>query len=285
MYSASPGYVLLSADYRQIESRLVGWAACGRPETWDDIPLTHANFMRALMDPKRDVYVEMAAAVLGKSLSEVTTGKPGENSNDRQIMGKVPTLAMLYRISAGGLLDYAWNEYQIVWTERQARKIHNTFYTLWPEVRTWQEREALIVSKRGWNQSVLGRKVRVPDAMQDGPSAHKALGTGINHPISSLATDITMTAATMMQQYIMGNWIEGGPRLVGFIHDNLLVECRIEQARAVEIVLQATMLNAPMRLQPYGLRIPDGYLQVEIHAGPWGNKQTLAQYFAAQTST
>lgn len=289
VFSAPEGSVLLSCDYRQIEARLVAWAAAGRPSVHEYSGKLHGqNFLDAFMDPKRDVYIEMAASVLNKPLSAVTTGKPGEPSNDRQIMGKVPTLAMLYKISPDGLRNYAWSEYQIEWTAAQARKIHNTFYLLWPEVRDWQEREVLVVSTRGWNQSALGRKIRLPDALTYSPKQHEAIGTGINMPIQSLASDITLTAARLFQADLTPTLEKSGylmhhlsrTFLVGFVHDALLVETNVDAAPLIAKTLQECMLTAPAWLRRFGLDLPEGLIQVELTAGPWGSKTTFEQWRA-----
>lgn len=269
IYSAPEGCVLLSADYRQIEARLVAWAAAGAPATWEDVQPGNSRMLRAFRKDI-DVYVLMASAALGKPVEAVT-------KKDRQEMGKVPTLACLYRISAKGLQEYAWLQYQLEWSANQAAHLHATFYRLWPEIQAWHTLSERLLMGRGWTQSVIGRKRRLPDAMNGGEGAYESINSGINMPIQSLASDITMTGASLWQERF---WDSSFGRLVGFVHDSLMVECEGGTIERTAEALISCMLDAPCRLEPLGLRIPDGLVQVEVSAGPWGSKKTVAEYLS-----
>lgn len=263
--TGDPDTVLVSADYRQIEARLVAWAAAGKPQMWKELDPNRGHLLDAFhkgVDP----YIVMAASFLHKSTDDVTP-------RERQDLGKVPTLACLYRISPRGLQEYAWKEAELDWDFKTADALWKSFYKLWPEIRTWQEQSAYAVSVKGWVRSDIGRMRRIPEAMRGGKEAHEAANSAINHPIQSLASDITLVAASTIHEVT-------NTRLCGFVHDSLLALARNDPDNilGVSATLAWHMQQAPKLLQPLGLCLPDDLLKVEVHVGPWGSKTTPGQY-------
>lgn len=256
VYGAPPTKILLSADYSQIEARLAAWAAAGKISDPDQIQpgtMLHAWYTG------RDVYREQAAEVLSKALDQVT-------KDDRQMMGKVPVLAMLYRISPKGLKEYAWKKFDLDWTLAFAQHVHGSFYRRWPEFALWHEREARLVSIRGYAESAIGRLRRLPAAQMDADRnstvVHEAQNSGINHPIQSLASDLTQVAMVLLDRM--------GYAIVGNVHDNLIVETTVADAPRTLGVIARTMEQAHYALRPLGLHLPPGLVGVEVTAGPWG---------------
>lgn len=249
VYSAPEGMVLVSADYRQIEARLCAWMAAGRPETWDAVdPRT----MLAQFAGDVDIYREFAAMALGKDLAAVT-------KDDRQIMGKVPVLAQLYGISPDGLREYAWKTFEILWTEAQARRLHTLFRQRYPEFPAWHRLSEAKLIRRGWVQTPIGRIRRLPSAMSGQKDAIRA---GVNAEPQSLASDITQQALILLDAV--------NARVVGDIHDALLIEVRRGVLIEACAVIRAAMLAAPDKLKSMGLWLPPGLIDVEIAVGPWG---------------
>jgi DNA polymerase I-like protein with 3'-5' exonuclease and polymerase domains len=108
-------------------------------------------------------------------------------------------------------------------------------------------------------QTPIGRIRRLPSALSGQKDAIRA---GINAEPQSLASDITQQALILLDAQ--------GARVVGDIHDALLVEVRRDRAREACEQIRKTMLQAPVELQKLGLWLPPGLIEVEIVAGPWG---------------
>jgi len=255
IFSAPPSRVLLAADYRQIEARLCAWMAVGMPEEWAGVP--KASMLWAFHE-RQDIYRLFAALALRKHPDSIT-------KDERQIMGKVPVLAQLYGISWQGLQEYAWKSAQIDWPANEARRLHTLFERTFPEFPTWHRFEAIKLRNKGAVRSPIGRLRRLPDAMSGNP---EAIRSGVNMPPQSLASDITQTAMILLDR--------AGARIVGNIHDALLVEAplegHVEQAQEIARVMTGSALDY---LRPLGLRLPDGLIEVEITAGPWGLGQEV----------
>jgi DNA polymerase-1 len=249
IFTAPEGMVLISADYRQIEARICAWMAAGRPDSWDHV---NRSSMLGMFAAGKDIYVDFAARALRKSESSVT-------KEERQMMGKVPVLAQLYGISSQGLREYAWKAFDISWTQQQAAALHLLFRQRYPEFVAWHRITEAKLMHRGWVQTPIGRIRRLPSALSGQKDAIRA---GINAEPQSLASDITQQALILLDAQ--------GARVVGDIHDALLVEVRRDRAREACEQIRKTMLQAPVELQKLGLWLPPGLIEVEIVAGPWG---------------
>lgn len=250
IFSAPEGRVLLSADYRQIEARLCAWMALGRPHSWEGVP---QNSMLWAFHLKLDIYRLFAALALRKRPEAIT-------KNDRQIMGKVPVLAQLYMISWQGLKEYAWKSSQIDWSDNEARRLHTLFQRTFPEFPAWHRLEAIRLRDRGEARSPIGRLRRLPGAMAGNMDE---IRSGINMPPQSLASDITQTALVILDDM--------GARVVGDIHDALLIEAPADRVQEqAEVISRVMTVDALERLRPLGLHLPEGLIEVEVAAGAWG---------------
>jgi DNA polymerase-1 len=254
MFSAPPGRVLISADYRQIEARLCAWLALGRPETWHGVP---RGSMLWAFHEGADIYRLFAAMALGKHPKLIT-------KDERQIMGKVPILAQIYKISWQGLQEYAWKVAEVDWPDHVARKLHDLFDRVFPEFPVWHRFEEMKLRQQGWTRSPIGRVRRLPDAVYGN---REALNSGINMPSQSLASDITQVAMVILDEL--------GFAVVGNVHDALLIESS-DAARDAPIIREAMTTRALERLGGLGLRLPEGLVEVEITAGPWGLGEDIA---------
>jgi uracil-DNA glycosylase family 4 len=267
IYSSPPGSTLLSVDYSQIEARLAAWKAAGCPATWEEVDPQWGRMLLAFHD-KRDIYVETAAAALRKDSALVSR-------NERQMMGKVPSLAMIYKISAEGFREYAWSQFEIVYSRAEAEHLHRTFYSLWPEIPRWHDLEGRILRNRGYAVSPLGRIRRLPEAMSENRKlSEEAVRAGINAPVQSCASDILQTAMIMLQGYIEAD--EWDVKITGNVHDDLTFEvaddCLYDWAATAEHVMT---VEVPARLKGLGLHLPPNLLAVEMQAGPWGQGSVL----------
>lgn len=249
IFDAPPGMLLVEADYRQIEARLCAWMASGRPGSWDGV---NQGTMLWAFHVGLDIYSDFAARALQKRIESIS-------KDERQIMGKVPVLAQLYGMSPEGLREYAWKVFEILWPEHEAVRLWRLFRDRYPEFPAWHRFVEAGLVRRGYTQTPLGRIRRLPDARY---GQREAIRSGINAEPQSLASDITQTALILLDKQ--------GARVVGDIHDALLVEVRRDRARGAVQLVRDAMLRAPLELAAMGLHLPPGLIEVEIKVGPWG---------------
>lgn len=287
IYSApSPRRVLLSADYAQVEARLVAWRAAGMPPTWESVDPAYSNMLLAFRDGV-DVYCVTAGEALGKRPEDVERDKQNPK-NERQVFGKVVTLANLYWITPNGLRQYVWREAEVAWDQPTATRAWEGFHRAWPEIGAWHRREERDITRSGLARSPLGRWRRLPEAASgDRYVRESAIKSGINMPIQNVASDLTLTALTLFTERCAAHkgWRVGKGETfpVGFVHDSILAECDddYDTISFVAAELEHAMLRAaPGYLEPRGLVLPPGLLKVEITVGSWGSGKDVADYLA-----
>lgn len=258
VYSSPPGKVWVHLDARQIEARLVAWYAAGEPAVWDNLSPQFATLLFAFKEG-RDPYRETAAAALRKTVPEVT-------ADERQRMGKVPTLAMLYDISWMGFKEYAWKDFEIVYTDAEAQHLHTTFYRLWPEIKMWHNHVKKMVSYKGFVRSPIGRLRHVPEAMSSNRKiAGDAQREAINAGPQGLASDILQQALILADAWLPVEDIQ----IIGDCHDALDFLVRDEPDVLAPFLehVEELLPAAVEHLKSFGLFLPPGLIQAEVLVG------------------
>jgi uracil-DNA glycosylase family 4 len=259
LYTAPPGFSLVQSDMSQIEARLAAWETLGRPATMSGVSPTS---MLAAWMAGIDVYCETAGSVLEKDPALVDRDKSNPH-NERQILGKVPTLSMLYNISPKGLKSYVWREFEIDWTDAFAQQVWRAFHRRWPEFAVWHARVSSLIRACGDVTSALGRVRRLPGAVGGGEKAvHDAINSGINAPVQSLASDLTQASMILLDRL--------GLKIIGNVHDALLFEVADSDLQTVLPLIKTTMETSHRELRTLGLYLPEGLVKVEITVGNWG---------------
>lgn len=212
-FVASEGYVLADLDYSQIEMR--GAAFISRCEP----------MLQAFRDGQ-DTHRMLAAAVTGKALESI-------EPHERQA-AKAGNFGLLYGMGAYGFKMYADDAYDVVLTEQEAAQMRQTFFELWRGLSAWHERMSRQVQERGRVVSPIGRVRRVGGyGPTDDGGPERA---GINSPVQGFASDIMQIAAASIEGMIPGVEPVRGARLVGTVHDSILIE--VPQDSWAEVVAE-----------------------------------------------
>jgi len=182
-FGPRPGFVWYLYDYKQVEARV--FADVAGEET-----------MLAAFSGERDVYVELADAILGTTLVQVS----------RQ-QAKTIFLGTLYGMGRRRLGT------QLETGPDEANKILNGFAKTFPEVSKFTRATINQVSRDGYVTNKHGRKILVPREV-----AYK----GVNYTIQSDAADLMKRAMIRVHRYLLDACPRAG--LVMTIHDELVVE-------------------------------------------------------------
>ena len=241
-FRAPAGHLFCQIDYSQIELRAVAHIA-------DD---------RVMIDAYGngdDLHRLTAANVAGVPLDEVT-------KQQRQ-QAKAVNFGLIYGMGWRGLQDYARDTYGVVFTNQQAQHARTTFFRLYSSLLGWHERQRHLVYQDAQVRSPLGRIRRLPDIRsKDAARKASAERMAINSPVQSFASDLMLMALARLDE-AAGDL---GIRLVGTVHDSVLLE--VEESRAQDSIEAAMriMVHPPLR-QWFGfdLKVP---LEVEAEVGP-----------------
>ena len=223
-FVARPGWVLVDADYSQIELRVL--AHMSGDET-----------MRSAFLEGQDIHSRTAAEVYGVPLDEVT---PAMRSS-----AKAVNFGIVYGIS-----DFTLAK-NISVTRAEARAFMERYFARYPGVKRFMEEAVQLGYARGYARTLLGRRRYLPELKS--PSYNvRAFGErcAMNSPIQGTAADIIKLAMIRVFEALRAQDLRA--RLILQVHDELIVEAPEDEAGRVRALLRECMegvmrLSVPLR--------------------------------------
>jgi DNA polymerase-1 len=242
---APPGWKFIEADYSQIELRIAAM-------------LSHDPNLLRVFHEGRDPHMEMAMEISGKPEKEITS--------EIRKQAKPVNFGFLYGMGAPKFVDYARDNYEVLFTLQEAYKVREAFFRKWPRLKAWHDRQRRIARNHLRVQSPIGRIRHLPD-MQSGDKEVRAEAErqAINSPVQSFASDLMLLSALQLNSILPANICF----IVGSIHDALGFQVRNEAVGDIVPTIRRAMLNPPIkRLFGAELTVP---IDVEIKVGQhWG---------------
>ncbi len=230
LFTASAGNVLVDADYSQIELRLVA----------------HFAQCKGLIEgycKGADIHATTASQVFGVPLSAVTTQLRRE--------AKAVNFGIIYGISAFGLAT------DLNIGTKKAQEYIQKYFDTYPEIKAYMNGNVEKASKDGYVETLLGRR-RVINEIRSSNYAIRSFGerAAMNMPLQGSSADIIKVAMINVYHKLQ----EGGyqARLVLQVHDELVIDCPVEERERVSNLLKEEMENAA------SLSVP---LTVEVGVG------------------
>jgi DNA polymerase-1 len=232
-FVAGPGQKIISADYSQIELRVLAHIA--------DIPQLRQAFADGV-----DIHAATASAMFGVPLSDVTA--------DLRRNAKTINFGIIYGISAFGL-GIARGE---------AGAFLKQYFERFPGIRDYIEETKRSCRENGFVTTLFGRVCHYPDIKVSNPSQRAAVERqAINAPIQGTAADIIRRAMVRMEGALARAGLSA--RMLLQVHDELVFEVPDEQVEASLPVIRKVMEEAPH--PAVQLRVP---LAVDARAaGNW----------------
>jgi DNA polymerase-1 len=215
-FIAEPGKVLISADYSQIELRLLAHIG--------DIAQLKKAFAEGL-----DIHAMTASEMFGVPVE----GMPAETRR----RAKAINFGIVYGISAFGLAN------QLGIARDEAGAYIKTYFERFPGIRTYMDRMQRQVRAEAFVTTIFGRKVHIPAARGKSQAERSfADRAAINAPIQGAAADIMRRAMIRMPQAL----IEAGltAKMLLQVHDELVFEAPEAEADRVIAVAQRVMERA-----------------------------------------
>jgi DNA polymerase-1 len=215
-FVAPAGYKLMSADYSQIELRI----------------MAHLAKDEGLLDAfrhDRDVHRATAAEVFGVPLEQV--------SSDQRRSAKAINFGLIYGMSAFGLAK------QIGVDRKQAQAYIDTYFARYPGVLAYMERTREQATQQGYVETLFGRRLYLPDIHAKNPALRKgAERTAINAPMQGTAADIMKRAMIAVDQWLPQSGLDA--KVILQVHDELVLEIREDQVEALRAGLLPLMSGA-----------------------------------------
>ena len=222
-FVATPGHVLISADYSQIELRLLAHVA--------DIPALKDSFARG-----EDIHARTASEVFGVPMQ-------GMDALTRR-RAKAINFGIIYGISAFGLARNLGID------AGEARLYIDAYFTRYPEIRAYMERTKEEARIHGFVLTPFGRRCWIPGIAEKIPAKRAyAERQAINAPLQGGAADIIKRAMVRLPQALQAADLAG--RMLLTVHDELLFEAPEHEADrlaevARDIMQSAASLSVPL---------------------------------------
>ncbi|MEW6415524.1 MAG: DNA polymerase I [Pseudomonadota bacterium] len=229
-FIAPPGHVLVSADYSQIELRIMAHLS------------GDAGLLKAFAED-RDIHAATAAEVFGVPLDQV--------SAEQRRMAKVINFGLIYGMSAFGLAA------QLNLERAAAQAWIDRYFARYPGVADYMQRTRETARRQGYVETVFGRRLYLPEINARNPQRRQgAERAAINAPMQGTAADLIKLAMIAVQGWLDAEKL--GSRLLLQVHDELVLEVPDHELDRVRAELPAHMCNVAQ------LKVP---LRVGVGAG------------------
>ncbi|TKC92188.1 DNA polymerase I [Trinickia terrae] len=229
-FIAPPGCKLVSADYSQIELRIMAHISGDE------------SLLRAFANGE-DIHRATAAEVFGVTPLEVTS--------DQRRIAKVINFGLIYGMSSFGLASN-------LGITRDAAKLYiDRYFARYPGVASYMDGTRASAKEKGYVETVFGRRLWLPEINGgNGPRRQAAERAAINAPMQGTAADLIKLSMIAVQ-----GWLDEqktGTRMIMQVHDELILEVPEEELPVVRKRLPELMCGVAE------LRVP---LVAEVGAG------------------
>jgi DNA polymerase-1 len=215
-FVAEAGHRLLSADYSQVELRILAHVS-GEPK------------LREAFEAGEDIHAATAAEVLGKERSTLT--------KDERNVAKMVNFGIIYGISSFGLSE------NLEIPREEAQAYIDAYLARFPHVQDFIQRTIEQAARDGYVTTLLGRRRPVPEIRASNRQT-RSLGErlAVNSVMQGTAADVIKAAMVAIHRRLRD---EGrAARLVLQVHDELLLEVPEAEVSAIKALVREEMCRA-----------------------------------------
>jgi DNA polymerase-1 len=230
-------YTLLSADYSQIELRIIA-------------ALSGEENMIAAFQNNEDIHKSTAAKVFNVPLEEVT--------KEQRSNAKTVNFGIIYGVSAFGLSN------QTSLSRKESAELIDAYYATYPKLKSYMSNQVDFAREHGYVQTVLGRRRYLKDIN----SANMMVKSGaernaVNAPIQGSAADIIKIAMINIHKKLTEeNWKS---KMLLQVHDELVFDVHNSELEKIQPMIKYEMENAFVLDVPLEVEMGTGFNWLEAH--------------------
>jgi len=229
--------VIVSADYSQIELRIMAHLSCD------------SHLINAFKEGE-DVHSATAAKIFGIDISEV--------SAEQRRIAKTANFGIMYGISAFGLSQ------RLGCSRNEAKKIIDDYFLSFPAISAFIEDTLASARERGYVETLFGRRRYVPDINAKNVTVRQiAERNAVNAPIQGTSADIIKLAMINVDKRLIEEGLES--RMVLQIHDELLFDAKKDELEKLKRIVVEEMENVIELSIPLTVECNDGKNWLEAH--------------------
>ncbi len=236
-FVAPPGRRLLSADYSQIELRIL------------------AHFAR---DPALLEAFQRREDVHGRTAAETFGVAPGEVTSEMRRVAKVLNFGIAYGLSAYGLSQ------RLDMPGAEAQAIIDRYFARYAGVKRWLDETVEAARRDGAVRTLFGRKRELPEIRSRNPGLRQAAERmAVNTPIQGTAADVIKIAMLRMDAALRASGLDA--RLLLQVHDELVLEVAEGEADRLGELVRREMMGAAELAVPLEVELGHGRSWAEAH--------------------
>ena len=230
-------YVLLAADYSQIELRIIA-------------SLAHDRHMIEAFSNHYDIHAATAAKIYKMPIEDV--------SKDLRRNAKSVNFGIVYGISAFGLSE------QLGISRKEASALIEEYFAQYPDIKNYIDANIAFAHEHGYAQTLLGRRRYLNDINSRNASARSfAERNAVNMPIQGTSADMIKIAMIKVYQEFKRHNLRS--RMILQVHDELVIDCHRDEEQQVRAIVEDAMLNALPLSIPIEIGIDMGTNWLDAH--------------------
>ena len=233
----TPEGVIVSADYSQIELRIMAHLSCD------------AHLIQAFRDGV-DVHAATAAKIFGIPVSEVT--------REQRSMAKTANFGIMYGISSFGLAQ------RLHLSRSAAKELIDGYFASFPAIRSFIDDSISFARENGYVETLFGRRRYLPDIEAHNANVRAlAERNAVNAPIQGTSADIIKLAMIGVADRLREEGLRS--RMVLQIHDELVFDALPEEVPALKALVKDVMENVIKLSVPLTVECSAGANWLEAH--------------------
>ena len=233
----TPEGVIVSADYSQIELRIMAHLSCD------------AHLIQAFRDGV-DVHAATAAKIFGIPVSEVT--------REQRSMAKTANFGIMYGISSFGLAQ------RLHLSLTAAKELIDGYFASFPAIRSFIDDSISFARENGYVETLFGRRRYLPDIEAHNANVRAlAERNAVNAPIQGTSADIIKLAMIGVADRLREEGLRS--RMVLQIHDELVFDALPEEVPALKALVKDVMENVIKLSVPLTVECSAGANWLEAH--------------------
>jgi DNA polymerase I len=231
------GYSIVSADYSQVELRLLAH-------------LAEDENLQNVFRNGEDVHISTAAKIFNVEETSV--------SRDQRSYAKAINFGIIYGMGPQKLSR------EIKVTMPEAKTFISKYFSTFPQVKGFIESSVEFARKNEYTQTLLGRRRPLPEIHSNNKMVQaSAKNIAVNSPVQGSAADLIKFAMIKTHNAIKHEQIDA--KILLQVHDELVLECRNEDVERLKTTLKQTMENALQLNVPLKIDIGVGFNWLEAH--------------------
>lgn len=230
-------YVLISADYSQIELRVIA-------------SLSNDEDMIKAFNNNEDIHKSTASKVFNIDLENVT--------KEQRSHAKVVNFGIIYGVSAFGLSN------QTNLSRSESKEIIENYYKSYPKLKEFTSNQIEFARSNGYVKTLFGRKRYLNDINSRNVIIRTAAErNAINSPVQGTAADIIKLAMIKIDNELEKLKLKS--KLILQVHDELIFDCPKDEIDNIKDMVQEKMQNAYQLNVPLKVDVGEGYNWLEAH--------------------